>query len=284
MSATIVRKQKIDYEIPHKILEKMSHSVGDNYENLEELINSVYERTTPKSKFALIVNSADNNAFAHLIECYPFKDDLRIARVEIQRVGCSTNEVTEYDAVPSQSMRMLVVIGQQPRMRTNITWYFQGHPIPYLLTSNRLFATSPNGSRFMVSSGNIFKRDNVTLKVSKGFVVSILVDVLRDAPRIYMASRISDEFIGTDEKQEEFCDKAGKFMEQGKLDPEKFLSGMKSLATAGQPAAATVDDEPEIEQMLSATKPMTRAMASALKTKTEKELAEKQRKAKEQKQ
>jgi len=221
-------KEVLDSTKPTDQFRSLRYTTGGSYEIVRNIMHEFADSFTRKSRFAWTVNRKSNHLFAHLLECYPFKDDVRIERVEVQAGGFLTDENTIYLALPRNNMRMLAILKE--RGFTSVGLVMEGRTIPIVVPEQGLYALPTSFTELCISSADTM--EGTRRKACKAIFVSIIVEVLNDSPRYSVANT----FAGVEKLDEKGVEKMQEGIEklvgQGKYTREDIEKGLASLRTA----------------------------------------------------
>lgn len=239
MPAKAIKKtvEVVDHTIPREIFGRLSYPAGSDYDSMCDLIADIQDDLTRVDKHTFSVRPNQNEKFEHLLECYQHRKDVRIGRVQIQRLGYLSGETVEYEKLTDRSMRILVVIPENERPRVGLTWVFQGRKIPIMLTNACLVALPTPVSEVSISSGDTLLCGKVRVKASKAIVVVVVADVVRDTPTYDFSDKVVSAVV-KDGDVDKFGEKMDNAVAKGRIPQAKMDEMMNAIANMGEQKSA----------------------------------------------
>ena len=196
---------------------------------MARLIKDNAEHFTEVSKYNIGLNSKYNDLFKHLLDCYEYKESVKIVSVEIQRAGFGTFDTSHYDAVPSSCKRVLVVLKQ--RGFTEVNLVLRGndklpHNIPVRIMTDGLYVLPPQMSELNISSGNTLT--SCKNEGCRAIFVNMVVKCLTDVSSVNIANQFAGLELADGPKA---LDRVSKAMDEQGIDKTKLAEAMSKTST-----------------------------------------------------
>lgn len=226
----VVDTAKID-----AVFARFCYPAGSTFDKINDVIESIQDAIIRKTPHSYAVHPSANEAFSHLLECFQYRDAIRIARVEIQRIGFVGAETVDYPKLPRDNARILVILPDPYRPRFGFTWYFQGKPVNMMVTRPTLACLASPVSELSISSGDTIAKGRLHMKASKAIVLSFVVDCLNDVIMHDFGDAVVDKVMPDGN-----FDKLDDLAKQGKL-PKSVASLLSGEQTDSDLAAAAAE-------------------------------------------